>query len=301
MEMGEFKEILFWKDIPVILENERCLRERFRPDLIPENRPLYDRAVADFIREQIPTKEEFYKRMEDYERDGEPVWVSGRNPTCDDLSMPQLRKAHRNLFRGAERVATVTQARKTWAKHLDFYVGAILNDASNTILELTIGAGFGTAAVVEKMRPDDFYTGVDIDLKCVKNAEGILKYCGKAGVALATSLWNLPFDDGTFSVVCSHLGIDECREIPTILAEAVRVLSPGGKIVLACSNTGLHRTRGYFDAYAIDEKEALECLRRVRHYADSLQIDAIMASMLMVKETYCQFDGRYVSVYTKPE
>lgn len=299
MVLGEFKEILFWQDIPRLLENERKIREKYKPDESLEGRILYSRESERFILDSIPTKEEFLARIEYYSQNGRPQWITGRNPYCDDLSLVQLKKANGNQFRGKERAKELVRGISIWADHIGFYVEKALSLGQNNILELTIGAGFGTAAVVEMMSEDDFFVGVDIDLKCAKTAEGILRHYGKSGIALATSLWNLPFDEETFSVVCSHLGIDECREVPTILKEAARVLMPRGRLVITCRDSGYERTHSYFELYGIGKCEAAECLRRARHYTDKAQIDQITAGMNMTLTDYRQFRGRYVAVYEK--
>lgn len=299
MVIGEFVEILFWDDISKLLQKEHELRTKYAPNKTKDEAQRYNEEKMKFILQEIPTKEEFLRRIEYYETHGKSVWVAGRNPCCDELSISQLQKAYANELRGAERAENLERARTGWAKHIDFYSDCILSNDENKILELTIGAGFGTAAVVHNMRESDFYVGVDIDYKCVKNAEGILRHYGKSGVGIATSLWNLPFEDGTFLTVCSHLGIDECREIPTILSEAVRVLEPGGEIVLTLNDTGYTRILRYTDLYNIDKENAMKCLRRVRKYADCAQIDEIMTKRNMTFSDYRQFDGRYVVVYRK--
>ncbi len=299
MVIGEFGEIMFWGDMSKHLQKERELRAKYTPDISRDGASMLAEKKREFIFQNIPTKDEFLKRIAYYEKYGKPVWIAGRNPCCDDLSISQLQRAKRNESRGAERADIVERAIAGWAKHVDFYSDSIILDRENHILELTTGAGFGTVSVVRSMRDSDFYVGVDIDYICAKNAEGILRHYGKSGVGIATSLWNLPFDDETFNVVCSHLGIDECREVPTILSEAVRVLEPGGRIVLALNDSGYRRIKYYSDIYNIGEDEALDCLRRVRKYADRTQVEKIMAGLNMTLTDFRQFDGRYVVVYTK--
>ena len=299
MVTGEFGEILFWSDIAKFLQKERELLVKYAPDISKDGTRMWEEKKQKFVFQEIPTKDDFIKRIEYYEKHGKPVWIAGRNPCCDDLSIAQLQKAYRNESRGVERAVIVEGAIAGWAKHIEFYSDSILSDRENHILELTTGAGLGTVSVVRSMRNCDFYVGVDIDYKCAKNAEGILRYYGKAGIGIATSLWNLPFDDETFNVVCSHIGIDECREVPTILSEAVRVLEPGGRIVLTLNDSGYGRVRMYCNLYNINEEEALDYLRRVRKYSDRTQVDEIMTGLNMTFTDFRQFDGRYVVVYTK--
>ncbi len=185
-----------------------------------------------------------------------------------------------------------------WATHINYYAEKVLEGGGMT-LEMTVGAGLGTAAVASKMTDGDFLTCVDIDFKCAKTADGILSHFGKRGVGIATSLWNLPFDDGTFSTVCSYFGIDECREIDTVLSEAVRLLEPGGRVVLASNESGYRRTRHYFDMYGISRSEALKMLKLVRHYADKQQVDEIMSKLGLTELDCKSFGGRYVAAYKK--
>ncbi len=292
MVFGEFREILFFRDVEEMIRFEAGLRTRLKPD---ESEKAWEETAV-FIRSKIADKKEFLRRLEDYAQNGKPVWYAGRNPCCDDLSDDQLIKSYLNLFRGAKYEKMLAKA--LWATHIDYYAEKALENGKMT-LELTVGAGLGTAAVASKMTDSDFLTCVDIDFICAKNADGILSHYGKRGFGIASSLWNLPFDDETFFTVCSHFGIDECREIGTVLSEAVRVLKPGGRIVLASNESGYRRTKPYFDMYGIDRPEAMKLLRQVRHYADKQQLDSIMSGFGLTEISCKSFGERYVAVYKK--
>ena len=297
----EMNEILFWNDIPNYLAFIRELETKLNPNKIAEDRRKWADEMAAFILREIPTKQDFLDRIAEYDRNGKPVSITSRNPSCFDLSLEQLKKADQNArFIGKEHADIVEQAIANWAKdHVGFYVEHVLKQPQEDIFEMTIGGGFGTASVVRSMRENDFYTGVDIDFKCVKNADGILKHYDKHGYGIATSLWNLPFDDETFSVVCSYMGLDECREVPTILNEAARVLKPNGRIVLVCGNTKYRRLQRCFDLYGFTEEEATECCRRIRLYVDHAQLSDEMHRLGFAETAYYQSDISYVVEYTK--
>ena len=297
----EMNEILFWNDIPSYLDFINELETKLNPNKLVEDRRKWADEMAAFILRKIPTKQDFLDRIAEYERKGKPVSVTSRNPSCGNLSLEQLKKADQNArFRGKERADIVEQAiANRVTDYVGFYVEHIFKQPQENIFEMTIGAGFGTVSVVRSMRENDFYTGVDIDFKCAKNADGILKHYDKPGYGMATSLWNLPFDDETFSVVCSYMGLDECREVPTILTEAARVLEPNGRIVLACDNTKYRRLKRCFDLYGFTEAEATECCRRIRLYVNHAQLSDEMHRLGFAETAYYQSNNRYVVEYTK--
>ncbi len=296
MVFGEFREILFFREVEEMIAFETGLRARWEPDRSREGADAAWAETVRYIQSKIPDREAFLRRLDDYAQNGRPVWYAGRNPDCDDLSGSQLIRAYGNLFRGAEREQMLQNA--SWATHIQAYVDQVLANG-DMLLELTIGAGVGTTAVAAQMTDRDFLTSVDIDLICAKNADGILRHFQKRGIGIAVSLWDLPFDDGTFSTVCSHFGVDECREIDTVLREAARVLKPGGRMVLASNESGYRRTKPYFDLYGIQRAEALELLRSVRHYADKAQLDGILARQGLQEIHFQSFGERVVTVYRK--
>ena len=83
------------------------------------------------------------------------------------------------------------------------------------------------------------------------------------GLGIATSLWHLPFEDNMFTSVCSNAGLEECREIPTIIQEAYRVLMPGGKIVLRCLNTDKTQSYARFEQYGFSEEEMIASFKHI--------------------------------------
>lgn len=283
-------EVLFWEELDVLMAFYAESSARFYPH-DPEGA---DKFREKFLKSVIPTKEDLIKRLDHYAEVGGPIWIAGRNQFCDDIGRERMIKAltfSSKVSNGEERAKRVSAR---WSKHPEndaFYVGNVLHLSENYVLELTIGAGSGTASVMSRMKENDYYMGADIDFICAKNADAIAKYYGVNGLGIASSLWDLPFEDGIFTSVCCSEGIDECREVPTILKEAVRVLAPGGRMVFRLKRPPFEQRRGVFELYDISSEEKSSLLRKVRMYADYKHIEELLSDLGLKKLDMLHFEG----------
>ncbi len=301
---NEWDDILYWADYEPFSRFCRELDRRY--DI--RNPAEYDKWCEErdaFYRRTIPTKEEFVRRFQSYALHGKPRWVEGHHKLVNELTAEELMRSYHYASdqNGAERVFAAEKARLGWAsQHLPHYtakVCASTHNGTHRIMEMTVGAGVGTNAIVRSMTDDMAYVGVDIDFICAKNADAIGRYYGKNALGMCASLWHLPLEDNLFDVVCSHFGLDECREINTILNEATRVLKPGGKLVLVSRHNGWLRRHSIFETYGIDKEQALDLMRQVRLYADFEQLDTLITERGFVKTDYIPFEKWYVVEYEK--
>jgi len=105
---------------------------------------------------------------------------------------------------------------------------------------LDAGCGVGTYVVAFRRFTEAVY-GVDLDLEKVTLAAK-----GSSNVQVA-SVEALPFRDGSFDVVLSHEVIEHVTDDRAALAEAVRVLGPGGRLVVYAPNRlYFFETHGFF-------------------------------------------------------
>ena len=230
MIMNALDEVLFWDDIETLITFTKQNSKRFYPHDF-EN---YRKSQDSFFKSVIPDKAEFIRRLQHYAAVGKPIWIAGRNGLSDDIDADTMIKAisvSSKISNGEQKAKQASKWQENNPSFWKFYADNILHLKNNRILELTVGAGGGTNAVMKEMTECDYYMGVDIDFVCAKNADALAKYYGINGLGIATSLWKLPFDDCMFTSVCSNVGLEECREIPTIVAEAYRVLKPGGLFI----------------------------------------------------------------------
>jgi len=96
---------------------------------------------------------------------------------------------------------------------------------------LEIGAGSGAmAAAVARRAPQARFTVTDLDPAMVRAAERRLAGYHHVTVQRA-DVTDLPFADGSFDVVTSHLMLHHVVRWEQALAEAARVLRPGGRFV----------------------------------------------------------------------
>ena len=97
---------------------------------------------------------------------------------------------------------------------------------------LEIGAGSGAMAAALLTNAEDVrLTAVDVDPAMVEVIRRRLQPFGDRARAEVADAAQLPYDDGAFDVVCSWLMLHHTIEWERCLAEAVRVLRPGGWLV----------------------------------------------------------------------
>jgi ubiquinone/menaquinone biosynthesis C-methylase UbiE len=97
------------------------------------------------------------------------------------------------------------------------------------LLELGAGSG-GMAAATADAHPDARVTATDVDPVMVEAAQQRLAGHPQVQVRQA-DVTDLPFEDCSFDVVASHLMLHHVIEWERALAEAYRVLRPGGVLV----------------------------------------------------------------------
>jgi ubiquinone/menaquinone biosynthesis C-methylase UbiE len=108
----------------------------------------------------------------------------------------------------------------------------ILQDVEPSGEGLEIGAGLGgLTAQLLTLYPQFRMVATDTDVERVAMAEQVLSGFGQRASVQRADATALPFPDGLFDLVVSAAMLHHVIEWDKALAEAVRVLRPGGKLV----------------------------------------------------------------------
>ncbi len=99
------------------------------------------------------------------------------------------------------------------------------------VLEIGCGSGAMAAEVLNQHPEVTRYIATDVDPAMIKLAERQLSGFGDRAEARLIDASGLPFADATFDTVCSWLMLHHTIEWEEVLAEAARVLKPGGRLV----------------------------------------------------------------------
>ena len=110
-----------------------------------------------------------------------------------------------------------------------FIIKAAQIQNGHRVVDVACGTGVLTLAILDKVGPKGFTVGVD-------NNEGMLNVAMGKTQAIA---WRhapaeaLPFDDNSFDSVVSQFGLMYFEDQKGALIEMMRVLQPGGNLVVA--------------------------------------------------------------------
>jgi SAM-dependent methyltransferase len=103
-----------------------------------------------------------------------------------------------------------------------------------TVLDLGCGAGLYSLLAARSLGPGGKVIGVDFAAEMIEKAERNAKLAGVANAEFRQGEADaLPLEDGVVDVVISNGVFNLCLDKPKVLAEAFRVLRPGGRIQMA--------------------------------------------------------------------
>lgn len=101
--------------------------------------------------------------------------------------------------------------------------------AIGDVLEIAVGAGAALAHYDPAVR----LTGLDLSPAMVERATAVAAAMGRRPRLVVADAGDLPLDDASFDAVTCMFGLCCVPDVPTVLREAVRVLRPGGHLLLA--------------------------------------------------------------------
>lgn len=137
-----------------------------------------------------------------------------------------------------------------WVEHWHRYHFAARWAAGKRVLDVACGAGYGTALLAARAEK---VTGVDLSAEAVDHARATYAQLANAQFTCA-SCTELPLPDSSVDLVVSFETVEHIDQQEAFLAEAARVLAPGGLLLLSCPNKLEYSDkRGFQNAFHVKE------------------------------------------------
>ncbi|MEC0241452.1 methyltransferase domain-containing protein [Paenibacillus dokdonensis] len=124
----------------------------------------------------------------------------------------------------------VTSARHAKGEDLAWLVSCARANANMNVLDIATGGGHVANALAPLVR---HVTAYDLTREMLEAAERFIGGNGYTNVSYVTGdAEQLPFEDESFDLVTCRIAAHHFTDIPVFAAEALRVATPGGKLLL---------------------------------------------------------------------
>ena len=156
-------------------------------------------------------------------------------------------------------------------------------------LDVACGTGFPLFELAHAHGPSSHWTGVDIWAPALARARRKLAVYGLTNVEIVeTDAVSMPFEDETFDLITSSIGVNNFDDPPAALRECHRVARRGARIAITTNVTG--HMAAFYDIFRasvpaelIDAVNAQEAHRGTRQTIETLLTDAGFAISKVVE------------------
>ena len=121
------------------------------------------------------------------------------------------------------------------ADWVDQHVAQLLDRTAGDVLDVGCGPGVLAAEAARRLNDDRQVTGVDLHADRFASSSAGMMGSGRLPANLTLRVGkaeDLPFEDGTFGLAWCRFLLEYLPDKPRALAEMVRVLRPGGRLLL---------------------------------------------------------------------
>ncbi|MCC6899988.1 MAG: class I SAM-dependent methyltransferase [Polyangiaceae bacterium] len=154
--------------------------------------------------------------------------------------------------------------------------GELADQIEDDARVLDVGCGGGHLALeIAARRPGSKITGLDLAHEQVARAASRARERGLTARFVQGSALDLPFDDGSFDVVTSVASIKHWHDQAAGLRECVRVLAPGGRLVVFEADRGcrLSDAQAFVARWALPRPLRVPALAAFRTWVAGQAID----------------------------
>ena len=115
-------------------------------------------------------------------------------------------------------------------------------------LDVACGAGFPLFELAFVHGPSSRFTGLDLWREALNRARRKIEVYGLTNVDVCEADGvSMPFDDESFDLITSNLGINNFTDPPAVIAECRRIARPGARIAVTTNLTG--HMAGFYDVF----------------------------------------------------
>jgi len=200
-----------------------------------------------------------------------------------------------------ERLVTSLHEMHGVVEHLHRYALAIKLSKNNVVLDIASGEGYGSFLLSKEATK---VYGVDIDHKTVEHARS--KYSEAKNLEyLYGSASKIPLPDSSVDVVISFETLEHHTEHDLMMQEILRVLKPGGCLLLSSPDREIYRQREPNNPFHVKELSLEELQQLIKKYFEHSHFFVQRPFVGSLIHSYASnepsnfkmFDGGYSKIY----